>query len=128
MKNIVELKNDMLEVFEPLTVAELYNFNVKDLGELVVVDAEQKYLENEKVLVYADRFYNLNKVDFNKFRIDACNDRYYTYKDYHPFKTLYDAIEFAERCDDVIVITRDIFKDNDGDFTDILYYAVNLQA
>ena len=132
MKTIVDLRNDMYEVFEPITMEAYYNLNVKDLGALVTVETStgKTYLENERLIVMAgNKVYNLNRDDFTDFRIDALNDRYFIYKEHKLFKTLYDAVQYAECLrDEVVVITRNIFKDEDGDFTDVWYYASTLEA
>lgn len=132
MKTIVDLRNDMYEVFEPITMEDYYNLNVKDLGALVTVNTStgKTYLENERLVVMAgNKTYNLNRDDFTHFRINTCEDRYFTYKEHKLFKTLYDAVKYAECLrNEVVVITRNIFKVEDGDFTDIWYYASTLEA
>lgn len=132
MKNIVELKNDMFEVFEPISIEAFYNLNVRDLGDLLTVNTTSgsTYLENERLVVMTgNKTYNLNKDDFNNFRINSCEDRCFTFKEHKLFDTLYDAIQYGEGLrNEVVVITRNIFKDEDGDFTDVCYYASTLEA
>lgn len=132
MKTIVDLRNDMYEVFEPITMEAYYNLNVKDLGALVTVETStgRTYLENERLVVIAgNKTYNLLRDDFTHFRICNCEDRCFTFKEHKLFKTLYEAVQYAEDLrDEVVVITRDIFKDEDGDFTDVWYYASTLEA
>lgn len=132
MKTIVDLRNDMYEVFEPITMEDYYNLNVKDLGALVTVNTStgKTYLENERLVVMAgNKTYNLNRDDFTHFRINNCEYRCFTYKEHKLFKTLYDAVKYAECLrNEVVVITRNIFKVEDGDFTDIWYYASTLEA
>lgn len=133
MKNLVDLRNDMYEIFEPITMEAYYNLNVKDLGALVTVftdTGETSYLENERLVVMAgNKTYNLNRDDFTHFRINSCEGRCFTYKEHKLFKTLFDAVKCAEELrDEVVVITRSIFKDEDGDFTDVWYYASTLEA
>lgn len=132
MKTIVDLRNDMYEVFEPITMEAYYNLNVKDLGALltVITSTGKIYLENERSVVMAgNKTYNLNRDDFTNFRINACEDRYFTYKEHKLFKTLFEAIQYGEALrNEVVVITRNIFKDDNGDFTDVWYYASTLEA
>lgn len=132
MKTIVDLRNEMFEVFEPITMEAYYNLNVKDLGALVTVDTStgKTYLENERLVVMAgNKTYNLNRDDFTHFRINTCEDRCFTYKEHKLFKTLYEAVKYAECLrNEVVVITRSIFKDDNGDFTDVWYYASTLEA
>ena len=132
MKTIVDLRNDMYEVFEPITMEAYYNLNVKDLGALVTVETStgKNYLENERLIVMAgNKVYNLNRDDFTHFRINNNEGRCFTYTGYKLFKTLYEAVKYGEVLrNEVVVITRNIFKDEDGDFTDVWYYACTLEA
>jgi len=132
MKNIVDLRNDMYEVFEPITMEDYYNLNVKDLGALVTVEtnAGKSFLENERLVVMVgNKTYNLNRDDFTHFRINACEGRYFTYTGHKLFKTLFDAVQYGEVLrNEVVVITRNIFQDEDGDFTDVWYCACTLEA
>ena len=131
MKTIVDLRNEMFEVFEPITMEAYYNLNVKDLGGYVTIETSTgNYLENERLVVLAgNKTYNLNRDDFTHFRINNCEDRCFTYKEHKLFKTLYDAVKYAEFFrNEVVVITRNVFKDEDGNFTDVWYYASTLEA
>lgn len=132
MKTLVDLRNEMFEVFEPITMEDYYNLNVKDLGALLTVNTAtgKYYLENERLVVMAgNKVYNLNRDDFTHFRINNCEDRCFTYKEHKLFRTLYEAVQYGEVLrDEVVVITRNIFKDDDGDFTDVWYYASTLEA
>ena len=131
MKTIVDLRNEMFEVFEPITMEAYYNLNVKDLGGYVTIETSTgNYLENERLVVLAgNKTYNLNRDDFTHFRINNCEYRCFTYKEHKLFKTLYDAVKYAEYLrNEVVVITRNVFKDEDGNFTDVWYYASTLEA
>ena len=130
MKSIVELKNDMMEVFEPMTPGEVGMLCGDDFGKLLTIEANTTYLENERVIVVADgTFYNLNRNDFNKFRINTLEGRCFTYTDYKMHNTIDDVFLFLENAgENVIVITRNIFQDDDGDFTDLVYYTNILEA
>lgn len=132
MKTIVDLRNEMFEVFEPITMEDYYNLNVKDLGGYVTIETStgKTYLENERLVVLAgNKTYNLNRDDFTHFRINNCEDRCFTYKEHKLFKTLFEAVQYGEAFrNEVIVITRNVFKDEDGNFTDVWYYASTLEA
>jgi len=130
MKTIVELKNDMMEVFEPMTKEEVEMLCGDDFGKLLTIEANTTYLENERVIVVADgTFYNLNRNDFNKFRINTLEGRCFTYTDYKMHNNLDDAFEFLGSAgENVVVITRNLFQDEDGDFTELVYYTTTLEG
>jgi hypothetical protein len=132
MKTIVDLRNDMFEVFEPITMEDYNCLSVQDLGALVTINTTtgKTFLESERLVVMAgDKVYNLNRDDFTHFRINSLEDRCFTYKEHKLFKTLFEAIQYGETLrNEVVVIVRDVFKDENGDFTDVWYYASTLEA
>jgi hypothetical protein len=132
-KTLEQFKCDIEETFEPLDPREVEVRAIDFIleGDLITKQGiSRTYIESEYTLVHSNnKFYLLNSNDFTNFRIDALNDRLFTLGDARLFGTLEEAVDYMEMQEnEVTVLTFNLFKDCEGNYTDETFYTNILEG
>lgn len=130
MKNIFEFKQDINKAYSLLTINP-YEVDVFKASDCYETARGGSYLDNKRLLICSDdSFYIVLKEDFMNFRINPKENRLFTIANMTPIKKYEQALNMMKKLNEnnkIAIMSEVLLKDNDGDYTEKLYYISFLE-